>query len=72
MQEDISKIYKALEDQGKRIEQIYASVEKSRKYFLAVIIISIVLAVVPLIGVIYEIPTFMGIYGSQDQLNLGI
>ena len=72
MQEDISKIYKTLEDQGKRIEQIYVSVEKTRKYFLAVIILSVVLAIVPLIGVIYEIPTLLSVYSSQGQLDLGI
>lgn len=48
-----------LEKQEARIEQIYVSVEKTRKYFLLTLIASAVMFVLPLIGLAFAIPAFL-------------
>jgi len=53
------QILQKLEEQDKKIEAIWQSVEKTRKYFLTTLIISIVTVVLPLIGLIFVIPFFM-------------
>ena len=53
------EILAKLEKQEAKIDQIYVSVEKTRKYFLWTMIITIVMFVLPLIGVIAVIPWFL-------------
>ena len=63
MDENISKRLEALE---KKIDAIYKSVEKTRKYFLWTLIASLVFFLLPLIGIVLIIPkiieSFSGIY----------
>jgi len=54
-----------LETLEKRIEAIYVSVEKTRKYFLWTLIITIVMIVLPLIGLAIVIPIFMRTLSSS-------
>jgi type IV secretory pathway component VirB8 len=42
-----------------KIDAIYISVEKTRKYFLTTLIISVVMFVLPLIGLALAIPVFL-------------
>lgn len=54
------------------IDAIYASVERTRKYFLWTLIITLVLFILPLIGLFFAVPSFLGSYtetlsGLQDQ-----
>lgn len=49
----------------KRVEEIYISVEKTRKYFLWTLIITIVMIVLPLIGLAIVIPIFMRTLSSS-------
>ncbi len=66
MEEDILK---KIEEQDKKLQEIYRSVEKMRKYFLWTIIISVIFIVLPLIALIFVIPQFL----SSFNLNsLGI
>lgn len=53
------EILKKLEEQDVKIEAIWKSVEKTRKYFLYTMIISIVMFILPLIGLIIIIPIFL-------------
>lgn len=63
------EIIKRIEEQGIKIDAIYKSVEKTRKYFLIIIWVSIVCFVLPLIGLIFIIPSFMSLYiGSFEGL----
>lgn len=48
----------------KRIDAVYVSAEKTRKYFLGVIIVSVVAFVLPLIGLVFAIPTFISSYSE--------
>lgn len=52
-------ILKKLEEQEKKIDLIYASVEKTRSYFLWTMILSIVFFVLPLVGVMFAVPFLM-------------
>ncbi|HEV7121485.1 MAG TPA: hypothetical protein VGN56_01510 [Candidatus Paceibacterota bacterium] len=53
-----------------KVDKIYVSVEKTRKYFLWTLITSVVLFVLPLIGIAFALPAFMTNYvGSIDTLS---
>lgn len=63
-QEESQKRLTALEA---KIDAIYVSVEKTRKYFLWTLIISVALFVLPLIGLAFAIPAFMNNYVGSLQ-----
>lgn len=58
------QILKKIEEQDKKLDDIYRSIEKMRKYFLIVLIVSIVMIVFPLIGLVFAIPQFLNIYSG--------
>ena len=60
-QETLNKL-EALE---KKVNAIYSSVEKTRKYFLITLIVTVVMIVLPILGFIVVIPIFL------SSLNLG-
>ena len=64
----MEELIKKIEEQEKKIDAIYASVEKLRKYFLWTLIVTAVTVIVPLIIFLFAIPllmsTFSGIYGG--------
>jgi len=61
------EILKKIEMQDKKLEEIYRSVEKTRKYFLWTLIITLALFILPLIGLLLVIPKFLNIYtGGLD------
>lgn len=51
-----------IEDLTRKVDAIYESTEKTRKYFLWTLITSIVLFVVPLIGLLFAVPSFLSSY----------
>lgn len=54
-----------------KIDAVYVSAEKTRKYFLWTMIISVALFLLPLIGVALVVPAFLSNYvGSIDSLSL--
>jgi hypothetical protein len=55
----------------KKIDQIYMSVEKTRKYFFWTMVVTVVVVVLPLIGLIFAIPSFLNTYTNEIQ-TLGI
>ncbi len=62
-------IAKKLSDLEAKIDAIYVSVEKTRKYFLWTMIITVALFVLPLIGLVFAIPMFIQNYtGNIDQI----
>jgi hypothetical protein len=64
MQPDIQKQIEELE---RKIDEIYVSVEKTRKYFFWTMIITLVVVVLPLIGFMFVIPSFLSNY--TDTIN---
>ena len=61
-------ILKRLEAAETKLEKIWQSVEKTRKYFLWVLIVTIAVTVLPAIGLIFAIPKFLLTY--QNILNM--
>ncbi|MFY9462266.1 MAG: hypothetical protein WAP51_03645 [Candidatus Sungiibacteriota bacterium] len=57
-----TEILKRIEEQGKKLDEIYRSVERMRKYFLWTLIITIAVIVFPLVGLMFVIPQFLGTY----------
>ena len=58
------EIQKRLDDQAEILAQIHKSVEKTRKYFLAVLWVTVVMFVLPLVGLAFVIPAFLNSYSS--------
>ena len=56
------EILKRIEQQEKRLEEIYISVEKTRKYFMWTLIVTVVTIVLPLIGLAVVIPLLFSTY----------
>jgi len=50
---------------SQRVEEIYVSVEKTRKYFLWTLIISVATIILPLIGLAFVIPFFLRTLSSS-------
>ncbi len=59
------ELLKKIESQDKKLEDIYRSVEKTRKYFLWTLLLTGVCFVLPLIGLMIAIPQFLSIYSSE-------
>lgn len=58
---------KKLEEQEIKIEAIWKSVEKTRKYFLFTMISSIVMVVLPLIGLLIAIPIMLNTLSTSME-----
>ncbi len=65
MDEDISK---KLDEMQKQLSAVYVSVEKTRKYFQWTLIITLVTVVLPLIGLIFVIPMYLGTLTSFSSI----
>jgi hypothetical protein len=65
-----TEIIKKLEEQDNKINQIFISVEKTRKYFQWTMIITVALFVLPLIGLLFAIPSFLSQYSQIQSLGL--
>ncbi|PIU08380.1 MAG: hypothetical protein COZ85_01490 [Candidatus Moranbacteria bacterium CG_4_8_14_3_um_filter_34_16] len=61
MEEEILKRMKVQEE---KIDQIYRSVEKTRKYFLWTLLATIIMFILPFLGIIVAIPWFIGVMSS--------
>ena len=58
---------KKLEEQDKKLDAIYKSIEKMRKYFLWTLIITVALVVIPLVAMIFVLPGFVSTYTTGLQ-----
>ena len=63
------EILKKIEAQDKKLEDIYNSIEKMRKYFLWTLIVTIAVIILPLIGILLLIPKFLSTLSGS---NLGL
>ena len=66
MDQEISSKFEVLE---KKIDAIYSSVEKTRKYFLLTLVITVAMIVLPILGFIIVIPIFLSSL-NLDSLGL--
>ena len=60
------EIFKKIEEQDKKLEEIYRSVEKMRKYFLWTLIVTVAVIILPLIGILLLIPKFLSTISGSD------
>lgn len=56
------EILQKFEQQDKKLDAIFKSAEKTRKYFLWVLIISVAVIVLPLIGMAIILPRIISLY----------
>jgi type IV secretory pathway component VirB8 len=50
-----------------KVDAVYASAEKTRKYIWWTVVITVLLFVVPLIGLAFVIPSFISSYSTELQ-----
>lgn len=62
-----SEIQQQLKEQADKIDAIYISVEKTRKYFLVVMWVTLAMVVFPAIGLIFAIPAFLNSYTTSFE-----
>ncbi|MBX9906691.1 hypothetical protein K2X96_02205 [Patescibacteria group bacterium] len=60
-----NEILERLKAQEAKIEAIYESVEKTRKYFLVVMWVTVALVVLPAIGLVFALPAFLSSYTAS-------
>ncbi len=66
MDEQLSQRISTLEE---KVDAIYVSVEKTRKYFQIILWVTIAMVVLPAIGLLFAIPAFLNSYmGAYDGL----
>ncbi|KKS69450.1 MAG: hypothetical protein UV40_C0023G0013 [Parcubacteria group bacterium GW2011_GWA1_42_7] len=56
------EIQNKFEEQNKKLEEIFRSVEKTRKYFLWTLILSLVFFFLPLVGIVVLLPKIFDAY----------
>ncbi len=64
------EILNKLAEQDRKIEEMSNYIKKVKKYIMIFVIVSIVAFVLPLIGILFAIPSFLDTY--QNLSNLGI
>lgn len=57
-----------LAEQDRKLELIYQSVEKTRKYFLWTLVATLVAFFLPLIGLLFAVPFFLNTLSSAYGL----
>lgn len=62
------ELQKRLDVLEKKVDAVYVSAEKTRKYFLGVIVVSIVAFVLPLIGLLFAVPALLSTYSEMGAL----
>lgn len=62
------EILNRIEAQNELLQRIYLSSEKTRKYFMWTLWITLALFVFPLIGLVFAVPAFLSSYSSMLQL----
>lgn len=58
------EIKSKLDEQTAKIDAVFTSVEKSRKYFLVTMWITVLAIVLPVIGLAFLMPTFLESYSN--------
>lgn len=61
------ELKKQLEEQRVKIDAMYKSLEKIRKYFQILVWITVAVVILPMLGLVFAIPAFMTNY--VDQLS---
>jgi len=57
-----NEILQKIEDQNKKLDAIYTSVQKTRRYFLITMWITIIVFILPIVGLVFIVPYFINSY----------
>lgn len=69
-EQKINEIEQKLNVQYELLQNVYISTEKTRKYFMWSLIVTVIFLVLPIIAMVFVIPIALSSYTSA--LNLGI
>ncbi|MEK7568713.1 MAG: hypothetical protein AAB497_01195 [Patescibacteria group bacterium] len=58
------EILNRLQAQEELLQKVFVSAEKTRKYFMWTLIISVAVVLLPLVGLVFVIPAFLTTLGS--------
>ena len=61
------EMQQALDAQNTKLDAIYESSEKTRKYFLTMIWISVAMVALPVLGLLFAIPVFIRTYAASFE-----
>ena len=64
----MDEVLKKLAELEAKVDAVYKSAEKTRKYFMWTLIISVVLFVLPLIALVFVIPQFISVIAPNLDL----
>lgn len=64
------EILNKIAEQDKKIEEMSAYMKKIKMYITIFVVLSVIAFVLPLIGLLFAIPSFLNTY--QDLSNLGL
>jgi hypothetical protein len=64
------EILNRLQKNEEKLEKIFASVEKMRRYFLWTLIITVLMVLLPAVGLVFAIPKFMDTYSQVGNIGL--
>jgi len=64
------EIQKVLDAQNQKLDAILISTEKTRKYFLIIIWVTVATVVIPGIGLLFAIPSFINSYSASLEVLL--
>jgi len=67
---DEQQILQKLKEMEEKLDKVFKSTERTRKYILWMFILSMLVIVLPLIGLIFVIPQFLSLYSDLDSLGL--
>ncbi|MCH7604907.1 hypothetical protein IID24_02890 [Patescibacteria group bacterium] len=67
---DEQQILQKLKEMEEKLDEVYKSTERTRKYILWMFILSILVIVLPLAGLVFIIPQFLSLYGDLGSLGL--
>lgn len=64
------EILQKLEEQDKKLKEIYESTEKTRKYIFWTLILNLLVFILPLIGLLIIIPQFISLFSNLYSLEI--
>ncbi len=70
MENDIKVLIEKVDKQTAEIEAVKKSLRKIQMYFLWTLIISLLVVVLPAIGLVFAIPKFLGNFSEIQNLGL--
>lgn len=71
MEQELQNLKNKIDEQAEKIDAIYKSVEKTRKYFVTMLWVTVGVIVLPIIGLVFVIPLFLRNYvGNLTDLGI--